>query len=127
MVRLREDFLNVELAMVSHPASLSAVQAAKEDQDVAATAPAITEQELKDAAQRRYIFFVKLESEDQVQIVEGTHAEEPYGPGVLIIYDGGSPVARCNRVERWFRRQLPGVDGLRETEKPKTTAEQNGE
>jgi tetratricopeptide (TPR) repeat protein len=46
MGRLREKYLNVPLDAVLHPASLSAKRAAKEQQAVAATAPAVQEEEL---------------------------------------------------------------------------------
>jgi tetratricopeptide (TPR) repeat protein len=46
MSRLRSQYLNVPLDAVLHPASLSAKRAAKEQQAVAATAPAVQEEEL---------------------------------------------------------------------------------
>jgi tetratricopeptide (TPR) repeat protein len=46
MGRLRDKYLNIPLEAVLHPASLSAKRAAKEQQVVAASAPAVQEREL---------------------------------------------------------------------------------
>lgn len=105
MNRLREKYLNVPLDTVLHPVSPPAEQAAKEEQAAAASAPLITEKELKAAEQPRYLFTVKINYEDQLEKPEGTRAEEPYGPGSLIIFDGESVVARYNNVERWSRQR----------------------
>jgi len=88
-----------------HPVSRSAAQAAKDEQAAAANAPAATERELREAARERYLFTVKIAYQDELERVEGTHAEEPYGPGSLIIYDGDSVVARYSSADRWSRQQ----------------------
>jgi TIR domain len=107
MSRLREKYLNVPLDTVLHPVSLSAEQVSKEEQVAAANAPSITEQELKEAGLPRYLFTVKLNYQDELEKPEGTRADEPYGPGSLIIYDGESVIARYNNVERWSRQRQP--------------------
>lgn len=43
--------------------------------------------------------------EDAIERPEGTRAEEPYGPGSLVVYDGDLVVARYNEVERWSRQR----------------------
>jgi len=105
MLRLRDKYLNVPLNTVLHPVSRSAAQAAKDEQAAAANAPAATERELREAARERYLFTVKIAYQDELERVEGTHAEEPYGPGSLIIYDGDSVVARYSSADRWSRQQ----------------------
>ena len=106
MERLRENFLKIPLDMVVHPASESAERAARNEQSAAVSAPPITERELLAAAQPRYLFTVKVSYQDEVEKPEGTRAEEPYGPGSLIIYDGDSVVARYPNVDRWSRQCL---------------------
>jgi hypothetical protein len=60
MARLREKYLNVPLNTVLHPVSLASEQAAKADQAAAANAPPVTEEELRDAGQPRYILRSRL-------------------------------------------------------------------
>jgi hypothetical protein len=109
MVRLREKFLNVPLDAVLHPVSPSARQAAEDQRAAAVTLPTVTEDKLREAEQPRYLFTVKVEYQDDLEKIEGTHAEERYGPSSLIIYDGSSVVARYhNKVERWLRQKRPG-------------------
>jgi TIR domain len=105
MKRLREKYLNLPLSVVSHPASSLAEAAAREEQAAASNAPPVTEKDLRDAALSRYVFTVKLPYEDAVKRSEGTRAEEPYGPGSLIVYDGDLVIARYNEVERWSRQR----------------------
>jgi hypothetical protein len=105
MDRLREKYLNVPLDTVLHPVSPSAERVAKNEQAAAANAPPVTEKELREAGQARYLFTVKVPYQDELEKVEGTRAEEPYGPGSLIIYDGDSVVARYPKVQRWLRQQ----------------------
>ena len=107
MDRLREKYLNVPLHTVLHPASLPAEQAAKEQQAAAAQAPPIGETELRAAEKPRYLFTVKIRYQDQLERLEGTHVEEPDGPGGLIVYDGESVIARYNDIERWSRQREP--------------------
>jgi hypothetical protein len=54
----------------------------------------------------RYLFVVKLQNQGEPERIEGTRAEEPYGSGGLIIYDGEPIVARYSDVERWSRQQV---------------------
>lgn len=105
MERLREKYLNIPLSTVLHPVSPSAQEAAKADQTAAAKAPPVTERELREAGQPRYVFSVKIEYQDEIEKVDGTRAEEPSGPGSLVIYDGTSVVARYDNVRRWSRQQ----------------------
>jgi len=55
MDRLREKYLNVPLDTVLHPPSSAAGQAAKHEQLAAVNAPAVTEKELMEAGQPRYL------------------------------------------------------------------------
>lgn len=104
MNRLRDNYLNVQLSMMLHPVSPSADQAAREDRAAAAKAPAVTEKELREAAQPRHVFTVKIQFQNEPERIEGTRAEEPC-PGSLVIYDGDSVVARYSGdVERWSRQ-----------------------
>lgn len=105
MARLRDKFLNVPLDAVLHPASTSAQQAAEQQRAAAIIAPTVTQKELKEAELTRYVFTVKIKYQDELHKVEGTRAEEPYGPGSLIIYDGTPVVARYPDVEYWSRQQ----------------------
>jgi hypothetical protein len=105
MNRLRKKYLTVPLDTVLHPVSPSADRAAKADQAAAANAPPVTEKELREAGQPRYFFNVKIKYQDEPEKPEGTHAEEPYGPGSLIIYDGESVIARYDNVQRWSRQR----------------------
>ena len=106
MFRLREKFLSVPLDAVLHPASPTARQAAEDQRAAAVTFPAVTEEKLREAEQPRYLFTVKIEYQDELEKIEGTRAEEPYGPSSLTIYDGGSVVARYSKkVERLVRQQ----------------------
>jgi hypothetical protein len=107
MVRLRSTYLNVALDAVLHPVSREAEAVARNQQAEAAKARPVTEKELREAAQPRYSFKVKIEYDDVEQVVAGTRAEEPYGPGSLNIYDGDSIVARLSKVERWSRQAHP--------------------
>jgi hypothetical protein len=105
MVRLCEKYLNVPLEAVLHPASPTAQQAAETQQAAAVSAPAVTEKELREAEQPHFLFIVKIRYQDEIEKIEGTRAEEPWGPPSLIIYDGTSVVARYPDVERWSRQQ----------------------
>jgi hypothetical protein len=67
----------------------------------------VTEQDLKAATEPRFVFTVKIKYQDELEKIEGTRAEEPYGPGSLIVYDGPSVVARCDNVVRWTRQRHP--------------------
>lgn len=106
MARLREKFLNVPLDAVLHPASPFARQAAENQRAAAVTFPDVTEEKLREAEQPRYLFTVKIEYQDELERIEGTRAEEPFGRNTLTIYDGDSVVARyADHVERWSRQQ----------------------
>jgi len=106
MSRLTDKFLNVPLEAVLHPVSISARQAADEQKAAASQAATVTAQQLSEAEQPRFLFTVKIEYQDEPERVEGTHAEEPYGPMSLIIYDGTTVVARYHdKVERWSRQR----------------------
>jgi TIR domain len=103
MRRLREKYLNVPLDAVLHPASLPARQAAADQRAAAVNAPAITEKELREAEQPRYLFTVKIRYRDELQTIEGTHAQAPH-PGGLIVYDREMVVARySDKVDEWSR------------------------
>jgi hypothetical protein len=104
MVRLRDNFLNVSLDAVLHPLSDSARQAAEDQRAAANTFPAITEENLREAEQPRYLFTVKVAYQDELETIEGTRGEQPYGPPSLTIYDGSSVVAQYPNVERWARQ-----------------------
>jgi hypothetical protein len=106
MDRLRQAYLNLPLDTVLHPVSPSAERVSKDEQAAAAGAPVVTEKELREAAQPRYVFTVQIPHEDELERAEGTRAEEPYGPGSLTLYDGDSVVARYPKVQRWSRQQL---------------------
>ena len=52
----------------------------------------------------KYTFIVKIKGEDPPQRIEGTRAEEAYGEGSLIVYDGDAVVSRFpDKVEWWTR------------------------
>jgi hypothetical protein len=107
MSKMREKFLNVPLAAVIHPLSPSATLAAQEQASAAVNAPPITELELKESEQPRYVFVVKFKYQDGAERIEGTRAEEPQGPTTLIVYDGSAIVVRLSDVDRWSRQQIP--------------------
>ena len=75
MSKMREKFLNVPLAAVIHPLSPSATLAAQEQASAAVNAPPITELELKESEQPRYVFVVKFKYQDGAERIEGTRAE----------------------------------------------------
>ncbi len=53
------------------------------------------------------LFFIKLEYDDDIKKVEGTTAVED-GPGRLIVYDAGRPIARfVEKVQNWWTESLP--------------------
>jgi hypothetical protein len=107
MTRLRDRFLCAPLNTVLHPASPSAERAARADQAAAAQAPGVTLEQLKAAAEPRFLFRVKLWSADEIELVQGTHAEESNGPSSLVVYDASAVVARYpSGVERWSRQPL---------------------
>jgi TIR domain len=106
MNRLREKYLNVPLNTVLHPVSPFAERAAQDERAAAVIVPPVTEQELRGAASPRYLFTVKVKYQDELERLDGTRAEEPYGNGgPLIIYDGNLVIARYPDVERWSRQQ----------------------
>lgn len=107
MDRLRNEFLNVPLQLVLHPLSPSSERLAKEEQTEAAGAPAVTKKELRDAAQPRYTFTIKVRYQDDLERVEGTRADEKNGPGTLTVYDGDAVVARYDRIDRWSQQRIP--------------------
>jgi hypothetical protein len=103
MTRLRERFLAVPLSAVIHPPSESAKHAAEEQLAAALTAGPVTEKELKEAEQPRYVYNVKIKYQNEIERIEGTKAEEPQGPTTLVVYDGSQVAARLFDLERWSR------------------------
>jgi hypothetical protein len=105
MNRLRQKYLNVPLATVLHPVSASAEQLAKSERTAASNAPAVTEKELREAGQPRYVFTVKVRYQVELERLDGTRADESNGPGSLIVYHGDAVIGRYPDVERWSRQQ----------------------
>ncbi len=50
---------------------------------------------------------VKVQYDDEVKRIPGTSAQEEYGPGSLVVYDGLTVVGRFfNGVERWWIEEM---------------------